>query len=353
MNMKKLLMLFLGLTLTTTNFISCTNGTKENNSQGKKLNNPFVAEGYIVRTEVLDQSIAVSGTLKPFEETVLMPDVSGRVIALNLPEGKFVKKGTLLVKLFDGDLQASLKKLYTQLAIAEQTEKRQTELLKVSGISQLEFDQTKLQVNSILDDIEYAKAQISKTEVVAPFDGMIGLRNVSIGAQVAPSIPLATIRMTNRLKLDFSVPEKYSKEITEGKTIRFTVQGDEKEFAGKVMATEESIEMNTRNLKVRAVVEENSLSLKPGAYASVELNLTENKNALMIPTQAIIPQERNKKVILVKDGSAVFVTVKTGVREAEKIEITEGLNPGDTIATTGILFIKPKGKVKFSKITKS
>ncbi|MEI6901463.1 MAG: efflux RND transporter periplasmic adaptor subunit [Bacteroidota bacterium] len=329
---------------------SCKNGTDRKDVAGKRTNTSFVAEGYIVKPSTLDQFISVSGTLKPFEETVLMPDVSGRVISINLPEGKFVKKGTILVKLFDDDLQASLKKLQTQLSIAEQTEKRQHELLQVSGISQLEYDQTDLQVKSIKDDIEYLKAQISKTEVVAPFDGVIGLRNVSIGAQVTPSISLATIRMINQLKLDFSVPEKYSKEVVEGKRIQFTVQGDDKKYEGKVTATEESIELNTRNLKVRAVVSGISSSLKSGAYANVELDLKEDNNALMIPTQAIIPQERNKKVIVVKDGKATFVTVKTGIRQASKVEVTEGLQPGDTIATTGILFIKPNGSVKFSKV---
>lgn len=330
---------------------SCINGTKGKDEFGKRTNAPFVAEGYIVKPSILDQSISVSGTLKPFEETVLMPDVSGRVISINLPEGKMVKKGTLLVKLFDNDLQASLKKLQTQLSLAEQTEKRQNELLKVSGISQLEYDQTELQVHSIKDDIEYLKAQISKTEVVAPFDGVIGLRNISVGAQVTPSISLATIRMINQLKLDFSIPEKYSREVREGKRVLFTVQGDDKKYEGKVIATEESIELNTRNLKVRAVVDGNTSSLKPGAYANVELALEEEKDALMVPTQAIIPQERNKKVIVVKGGVATFVTVKTGIRDAAKIEVLTGLKPGDTVATTGILFIKPKGKVKFSKIS--
>ena len=349
--MKKKLIFLLCLTAMLLDLPSCKkdpNGKKDESV--KKANTAFVAEGYIVKPSILDQSISVSGTLKPFEETVLMPDVSGRVISINLPEGKMVQKGTLLVKLFDDDLKASLKKLQTQLALAEQTQKRQNELLKISGISQLEYDQTELQVKSIKNDIEYMKAQISKTEVIAPFDGVIGLRNVSIGAQVTPSISLATIRMTNRLKLDFSVPEKYSREVSEGKRVLFTVQGDDTKYEGKVMATEESIELNTRNLKVRAVVDGTSPSLKPGAYANVELDLAEEKDALMIPTQAVIPQERDKKVIVVQAGKANFVTVKTGVREAAKIEVVTGLKPGDTIATTGILFIRPKGKVKFSKI---
>jgi membrane fusion protein, multidrug efflux system len=312
----------------------------------------MVVEGYLVKPTLLDQTITVSGTLKPFEETVLMSDASGRVTLVNLPEGKFVTKGTLLVKLFDGDMQASLKKLHTQLEIAEQTRKRQKELLDVNGISQLEYDQTELQVNSILDDIEVLKAQISKTEVLAPYDGVIGLKNISVGAQVTPSVPLATIRMINQLKLDFSVPEKYSEEVTEGKKINFTVQGDENTYEARVMATEENIEAATRNLRVRAVVTKMSPALKPGAFATVALALEEIHNALMIPTQSIIPQERNKQVIVLKSGKATFVTVKTGIRRASDIEITEGISAGDTVITTGILFLRPKQAVKLSKLTR-
>lgn len=332
-------------------FISCHPGAKGKNQDTKRPNSISFVEGFIVKPTVLDQTVMVSGTLKSFEETVLMPDVAGRVVVINLPEGKFVKKGTLLIRLFDDDLKAGLKKLQTQLQLAEQTQKRQSELLKVSGISQLEYDQTELQVHSILDDIEVLKAQISKTEIVAPFDGVIGLRNVSVGAQVTPSIALATIRMVSELKLDFSVPEKYGKEIKEGKKVKFTVQGDETKYEAEVMASEEGIDASTRNLKVRAIVKTNQATLKPGAFANVELALSENKNALMIPTQAVIPSERDKQVIIVKNRKAKFVTVKTGVRQASTLEVLEGLKPGDTVVTTGLLFIKPRVEVKFSKVS--
>jgi membrane fusion protein (multidrug efflux system) len=329
---------------------SCSSGKADNKQENIKSIPVQVVEGYVVKDTVLDQKIIVSGTLKAFEETVLMPDLAGRVVSINFQEGSFVKKGTLLVKLFDEDLQASLKKLQTQLRIAEQTQKRQAELLKVNGISELEYDQTSLQVNSIRDDIEVLKAQISKTEVIAPFDGVIGLRNISLGAQVTPNFALATIREINKLKLDFSVPEKYSKEIIEGKQVMFTVQGDDSVFLAKIIASEGGIESATRNLNVRAVVEGTSASLKTGAFARVELPLAINPAALMIPTQAVIPQERDKKVIVTRQGKAVFMTVKTGVRQAANIEVTDGLVVGDTIITTGLQFIKPGTRLKFSKI---
>jgi membrane fusion protein (multidrug efflux system) len=279
-----------------------------------------------------------------------MPEVTGRVVMVNLPEGKPAKQGTLLVKLFDGDLKAQLQKSQAQLDLLEQIQKRQSELVKVEGMSQSDYDQTVLQAHSVRADIEVFKALIRKTEVLAPFDGVIGLRNISVGAEVTPTTPLATIRVLDKLKLDFSVPEKYSSKIKTGMKLKFSVEGDDNKYDAEVMATEEGVDAITRNLNVRAVVNGKATSLMPGAFANVLLQLDENKNALMVPTQAIIPQERNKKLIVAKNGKATFITVKTGIRQASTIEVLKGIEAGDTVVTTGILFIKPGADIKFSKV---
>jgi membrane fusion protein, multidrug efflux system len=255
--------------------------------EAKPGSQPIVVEAVVAKVRPISHSITVSGTLIPFEETTLMPEVGGRVISVHLPEGSYVKAGTLLVKLFDGDLQALLKKYQTQLQIATQTLNRQSELIKVNGISQSDFDQTQLQVASIKNDIDLTKAQIRKTEVLAPFDGIIGLKNISIGTQVSPSTPLAIIREQDKLKLDFSVPEKYSRTIRAGSTVKFTVQGDENIYDAVVMPTEQGIEETTRNLRARAIVTGKFSSLIPGTFANVELMLGENQEAIMLPTQCI------------------------------------------------------------------
>ncbi len=305
---------------------------------------------FVVTPTKLADNREVSGSLLAYEEVDLKNEVAGRVVEINLPEGQSVKKGTLLVKLFDDDLQAGLRKLQIQLAIQEKIYERQAELVKVNGISQNDYEQTGLQLNSLRADIEIQKVLIRKTMVLAPFDGVIGLRNISIGAQVTPSTLLATIRSEDRLKLDFSVPEKYGSEIKPGMKINFTLSNNSKQYEATVMGTEEGIEAATRNLKVRAVVENKSEHLLPGAFADVFLKLRENNDALMIPTQAIIPAEQSKSVIMVRKGKAHFVTVKTGTREASTIEITEGLQPGDTIVTTGILFLKEGARLLYSTV---
>lgn len=346
--MKKAVFLFASLAIAAC--LCCSQKSTNSIPVQNKFNTTPMVEGFVVKPTEITQIISISGTLIPFEETVLMPEVTGRVIAINLPEGRLVKQGTLLVKLFDDDLQASLKKSQTQLDIAVQTQKRQSELIKVNGISQLDYDQAVLQVNSINADIEILKVQIRKTEVRAPFEGVIGLRSVSVGAEVTPGTPLATIRSVQQLKLDFSVPEKYSSAVKPGTRVNFTVQGNDATHDATVMATEEGIDVTTRNLKARAVVKNKDAALKPGAFANVELELGHNTHALMVPTQAVIPQERNKQLIIARNGKAKFVTVTTGVRQASTLEVLDGISAGDTVVTTGLLFLKPGTDLKFSKV---
>ncbi|MDD4972437.1 MAG: efflux RND transporter periplasmic adaptor subunit [Paludibacter sp.] len=308
-------------------------------------------DAYILKPTLLINEISVSGSLQAFDEVTLQNEVAGRVVKINLPEGKFVKKGTLLVKLFDDDLQATLKKQESQLAIQQQIFKRQSELLKVSGISQNDYDQTILLLNTIKADIEVQKTLIRKTEVLAPFDGIIGLRNISIGAIVTPATLLSTIRTENKIKLDFSVPEKYGAAIKTGMKVKFTMYNDDTQFEASVMATEQGIDPTTRNLKVRALVNSKSKQLLPGAFTNVLLRLSENNQALMIPTQAIIPQEQSKSIIVAKNGKAHFITVITGIRNASNIEITKGVQQGDTIITSGLLFLKEGSNLKYSSVT--
>jgi len=335
--------------------ISCNSKNPKGNvadmkSKGKMQ---LKVDGFIAKPTTLINQITVSGSLLAFEEVALMSEMSGRVVTINLPEGKTVKKGTLLVKIYDEDLQANLSKLNAQLELQQKIYERQTELIKVNGISQNDYDQTCLQVNMLKAEIDAQKSLIRKTEVLAPFDGVIGLKNISVGAQVNSSTQLATIRMENKLKLDFSVPEKYSSEIKAGLDVKFSVYGKETQYDATVFATEGGIDAITRNIKVRALVNSRSEDLVPGAFTNVKLNLGENSNAILIPTQAIIPQERNKSIVIAKGGKAHFVQVKTGVRKESMIEITDGINAGDTVITNGILFLKEGIKLSFSNFKKN
>ncbi len=326
--------------------------TKPKGDKEKKEKTNKKVDAFVVTPSLLTSDITVTGSLAAYDEVDLKNEMSGRVVMVNLPEGKFVKKGTLLIKLYDDDLKAALSKLKAQLAIQKSIYRRQSKLLKVNGISQNDYEQTVLQLNSISADIAEERALIRKTEVRAPFDGTIGLRNVSVGAIVSPSTLLATIRTNQKIKLDFFVPEKYSALITVGMRVSFTMSNNDKLYYARVIATEHGIDNMTRNLKVRAIINTSGKELVPGAFANVKLKLGENTRALMIPTQSIIPAEEDNSVIIARQGKAHFVNIKTGIRESSKIEVTEGLEPGDTIMTSGLMFLKEGSKIIYSSINK-
>jgi membrane fusion protein (multidrug efflux system) len=311
---------------------------------------PIEVEAYVVKSGTLNENLEVAGTLMPFEETEIRPEISGRIVNLLVQEGAHVQRGALLAKLFDDDLQAQLKKLQVQLEIAQKTLERQRELLKINGISQQEVDLSELQVNNIKADMELVRVSISKTEIRAPYAGKLGLRYISLGAYVSPATLITTLRQVNQLKLDFTVPEKYGDHFAKGKTVEFTVAGANLKFRAAVLATESKVESNTRSLRVRAQVQGSHPNLIPGAFAKVALTLGAGKSSILVPSQAIIPQARNKKVVLFSAGAPQFQIVDTGIRDSSMVQITDGLKVGDTVVITGLLAIRPDSKLKLSKI---
>jgi membrane fusion protein, multidrug efflux system len=313
-------------------------------------NMPVQAEGFVVKTRQMSENIEVPGSLLPYEETEIRPEISGRVVSLNVREGQYVGKGVVLAKLFDGDLQAELKKLQVQYQIAQKTVERYGELLKIQGISQQEYDLAQLQVNNLRADMDIVRVNIGKTEVRAPYAGRLGLRNISVGAYVSPTSIITTLRKVDQLKLEFSVPEKYSNAMKPGSQVKFGLEGVKDKFTANVIATEAAIEANTRTLKVRAVLAGRNPALVPGAFAKVSLEIGKDVQSLVIPTQAVIPQARNKRVVVYSGGTARFQVVTTGIRDSSYIQVTEGLNEGDTVVTTGLLAIRPDSKVKLTRV---
>src|SRR5258705_9245608 len=174
---------------------------------------PMMVDFVVVKPTMINEKIEVPGNLMAFETTEIHPEISGRLVKLNIIDGKFVGKGALLAKIYDGDLQAQLRKLEVQLDIAKVNEDRSAQLLKIQGISKSDYDASLLNVNNIKADMEIIRSNLTKTEIRAPFDGKLGLKNISPGAFITPLTALTTISQVNKLKLQFSVPEKYGQEI--------------------------------------------------------------------------------------------------------------------------------------------
>ena len=332
--------------------VSCqSSGKDEKKPAGPGGNRPPAkVDAYIVTPKVLSQDIEMPGSLIPAEETELHPEVSGRVTGIYFTEGSNVSQGSVLVKLYDGDLQAQLSKLKVQLKVAEQTTARYEALLKINGVSQQEYETYKLSVNNIQADMSIIQTSIARTQLRAPFSGRLGLRNISMGAYITPATTISTLRKINQLKLEFTVPEKYGSGMKIGNKVEFGIESNEKVYSAKIIATENNISEDTRSLRIRAIVDKPDAKLIAGSFAKVKIELGQNDAALMIPSQAVIPKARNKEVILYRDGMATTATVTTGIRDSAMVEITSGLKTGDTVIITGLLTTKPGSKIILGKI---
>jgi len=348
--------LSLGLVASCLLFSSCSSTERKKAAEQKQKGGggsqrpPARAEAMTVSTTTLTANIEVPGTIVANESTEIHPEVAGRITGIYFTEGAYVNRGTTLFKLNDADLQAQLRKLQVQEKIARQNENRSQELLKIGGISRQDYETTQLQVSNTAADIAITRADIAKTVVRAPFSGKLGLRLVSVGAYISPTTVLTTISQVGQMKIDFTVPEKYISQIKKGQFINFTVEGNDRTYAARVSATESNITENTRTLQVRAIVQGENAGLTPGAFAKVRLAFQPDLNAIVVPTQAVIPQARGKKVYVYNNGIAKFVDVTTGIRDSATVEVTSGLKAGDTILLTGLLSIKPDAKVILSKL---
>lgn len=298
-------------------------------------------EAIVIEDEVLDNNLRATGSLRANESVVLRSEVSGPIETIYFSEGQRVKKGQLLVQLTDDEIKAEIEKLRHTRKLNESVESRQKQLLAKEAISQEEYETAQTTLNTIIADLRLKQVQLDKRYIRAPFDGIVGLRNVSEGSYLTPSDNIATLYSINPIKIDFSVPGKYASEVNVGDKISFTIDGVEETYTGNIYAVEPQIDPQTRTLRIRALSDNKKAKLLPGQFAKIQLTLEEYENTLMIPTQAIIPEMEGIKVFVYQNGKAVSRQIETGIRTADKIQVLEGLSHGDTVITTGTLQMRP------------
>lgn len=313
---------------------------------GPPKNMPVQVSTYTVTAQSTSRNISSTGNILAEEEVILYPETQGRITQIAFTEGSEVSKGSLLVKLNDAELQAQLKKAQSTQRLKDDTEKRSRQLLGKGAISQETYDIARNELNSIQADIDLLKEQIRKTEIRAPFSGRIGLRNVSEGSFVNSSTRIAALQNISQVKIEFSVPEKYAPAIKSGSLIQFNTDGNDAAFDARIYAIEPKVDEVTRNVVMRAICNNASRKLLPGAFVRVSVPIGINANAVLVPTQAIVPILKGQKVFVVQGDSAVERKVKTGVRQDKYIEVTEGLSTGDKVVVEGVMYMKPGAKVK-------
>jgi membrane fusion protein, multidrug efflux system len=297
---------------------------------------PLRVAAVAVRPAPLAEVVTSSGTLIAAEAVELQAEVSGKITSIAFSEGAAVRAGTLLVKLNDADLQARRSAAKHELSLAERRERRAAELVAQGFVIQDDHDGALNTVQVRRAEIALIEAQIAKTEIRAPFDGVAGLRYVSLGAFVGATTRIATLQRTDTLKVDFAVPERYADRIRIGSAIGFTVDGHAREFGGHVYAYDPRIDPETRTLLLRAECPNPGGVLLPGAFANVKLELAVTEDAVLIPAEALIPDFEATYVFVAASSKAERRRVETGMRTADAVQIVSGLAAGDVVITSGI-----------------
>jgi len=324
-------------------------GCKEKSKAFDKFNPnaPVSVDVAIAANQQVDKVVEVNGSVAAKDFVELRPEINGRVIFLQIPEGKQVQAGTVLAKLNDADLQAQLEKIKVQLELATINEQRNLQLLKVKGINQSDYDISLQQVKSAKADLAYTQSLIDKTIIKAPFTGQLGLRQISLGAFVTTTTTIATLQKTDHLNIDFTLPEIYGAYVKVGKNVKLEgISESKQKLTATIIAIEPQIIATTRNIKVRATLQG---KMSPGAYVKVYLSDNLQKPSILVPANVLIPESKNKQIVLVKNGVARLVEVQTGYRTATSVEITKGVNVGDTVVIAGMLFVRDGNKIKIGK----
>jgi membrane fusion protein, multidrug efflux system len=302
--------------------------------------NRLVVDGVVLKPDSLRNIIRVTGSAIANAEVEMRSETSGLIIRMNLREGTRVSRGQLLVKINDAELRAQRRQFELEMTLAKDTERRQKQLFERGAISQEDYDLALNRLNVIEAQLALVDAQIARTEIRAPFTGTIGLRYVDIGDYLTPATRITTLQNIDSIKIDFSVPEQYSGLVDRGDRIEFRVAGVDNTFEGRIFAIEPRIDQASRSLPIRAVAPNRDGRILPGSFVEIEYLLEELTDAVLIPTQSLIPQLQGQIVYVTRAGRATPVNVRTGIRSSTKIQILDGLAFGDTVITTGILQLR-------------
>jgi membrane fusion protein (multidrug efflux system) len=294
----------------------------------------------LVQPQRLTGNVAAVGSVLSNEEVEVRSQVAGQIQGIFFKEGARVKKGDLLLKMNDDELQAQLLRAESRLAIAQQQVVRHQQLFEKNFVSEEEYNNVLNELNVVRADVQLIRAQIDKTEIRAPFDGTIGLRFVSEGSYISPAAVITTLQDYSRVKIDFTIPERYANEVKVGDRMTFRVQTRAEEFQGSIYSIDARIDQATRTLRVRALAQNPRGAILPGSFANVEVALNERR-ALTIPTYALIPELKGHRVFVYRSGRAESQSVEIGMRTDQQVEVTAGLQAGDTVITSGILQLRP------------
>lgn len=292
----------------------------------------------------LQDEINATGAIRSNQSVMLRPEVAGRITELNFADGQTVKKGQVLVVLDSAVNRAEVQQAQAELRIATANFKRNAELAQQKFIAERVREESAVNVQVLEARLALAQARLSKFEIKAPFSGIVGIRNVSVGDYVKDGADLVNLEDISSVKVDFRVPERFIDRVHKGQAIEILMDAlPGKPFRAQVDAIDPQIDNSGRAALLRGRVSNPDNRLKPGMFARVRLILDERENAPVIPEEAIVPVGNKATVWKIIEAKAQRVEVRTGMRRDAKVEVVDGLQIGDTVVTAGQMRLKENG----------
>lgn len=300
----------------------------------------------------LPQTITTVGSLRSDEAIVLRPEIAGRVAEIAFKEGQRVQRGQVLVRLDDSVQKADFGRARANLTLSRSKFERAEDLRSKGFISSQARDEAENTHKVAQADSELAAARLAKTEIRAPFGGVIGLRSVSVGDYVKEGQDMVNLEEIDPLKVDFRVPEVFLSQVKSGQVLQITMDAlPERTWPGLVFAINPLIDANGRAIAIRAHVPNADGKLRPGMFARVRLLTSEARDSMMIPEESLFPVGDDKFVYKVVDGRAQRQKVEIGQRQDGKVEILGGLAPQDTVVTAGVVKLRDGAPVRLANDT--
>lgn len=302
---------------------------------------PLAVDIRTIEPQRLAEVLSTTGTLYADERIEVVSEIAGKVQQIAFQEGARVQEGALLVQIDDRELRAERERIAARVELANRRRERQEQLYRDGLISEQDRDTAATEAAALAAELSQIEVRLDKTQIRAPFSGVVGLRRVSEGAFVSPQTRVTTLVDADPIKLEFAVPERYAARLRPGDTVDFSVEGVDGSRTATVYAIEPSVDAATRTVPVRARSANASGALLPGAFADVRLPISEVEGALAVPSIAIIPELGGKKVFVVEEGKAQPRQIVTGIRTEDRVEVTRGLEAGDRVITSGLQRLRP------------
>lgn len=300
-----------------------------------------VVEAGPVEVRAVEEEVKAVGSLRANEAVTIRPEIAGRVTELPFEEGARVEKGAVLVRLDSTAARAELAQANSALNLSQRNYARVLELLQKNAATPRARDEAQAKLDSDRASLELTRTRLAKTEIQAPFGGMIGLRKVSVGAYVSPGQDIVDLVGVDPIKVDFSIPERFLSKVQVGQMLDIGVDAFPGErFSGEVYALAPQIDPQGRSLALRARIANPGGKLKPGLFARVRLVIATRTSAVVIPEQAVFAQGGDWFVFRVVKGTAKLTKIETGVRRAGWVEIASGLAAGDVVVKAGSLKLR-------------